>query len=71
MSRIIIEGITEDGQIFHPRNWIDRLSASLATFGADHRLHYSRCAQPQIVSGKRCLVVAVELAKMIPRHSAS
>jgi hypothetical protein len=57
MSRIIIEGMTEDNKTFHPRNWIDRLSSILGIFGSDHRLRYSPLVQPQLIDGMPCLVV--------------
>lgn len=63
MGKIIIEGITEDDRIFHPRNWIDRLSSLLGVFGSDHRLRYSPYVQPQVLNGTPCLVVDSELSE--------
>lgn len=62
----IIEGIREDGRTFRPGDWIDRLSTLLATFGADHRLHYAAEVQPCLIEGERCLVVARDLEQKQP-----
>lgn len=61
VEALIIEGVREDGRTFRPGDWIDRLSTLLATFGADHRLHYAAEVQPCLIDGERCLVVARDL----------
>jgi len=53
----VIEGVKEDGQRFRPSDWIERLSTLLATYGRDHRIHYSDKVQPVVVGGVRCLIV--------------
>ena len=55
--KIIIEGVTEDGRAFRPSDWIERISGSLSTFGADRRIRYSRYLQPQMLEGRKCLAV--------------
>lgn len=56
---MIIKGIREDTQkVFRPSNWAERVSAVLASFGPDHKLRYSEYAQPCIIDGTVCLVVA-------------
>ncbi len=47
-------------------SWIERISTSLATFGPDHRLHYSKIAQPRIINGEKCLVVDKSLTDKDP-----
>ena len=37
----IIRGVTEEGKKLRPSDWIERISSTLASFGSDHRLHYS------------------------------
>lgn len=59
--KLIIEGIREDGSRFRPSDWIERISATLATFGPDHRLRYARHVQPTIINGQKCLVLDVSL----------
>ena len=56
-SKLVIEGIREDGSRFRPSDWIERISATLATFGPDHRLRYARGVQPKVINGQKCLVV--------------
>lgn len=56
-ARIIIEGVDEDGAVFRPSDWPERLAALLASFGTDHRLHYSDAARPGVGDSGRCLVV--------------
>lgn len=55
--KLVIEGIREDGSRFRPSDWIERISATLATFGPDHRLRYARGVQPKVINGQKCLVV--------------
>jgi len=56
-SKLVIESIKEDGKRFRPSDWIERISATLGTFGPDHRLHYAESVKPAIVNGEKCLVV--------------
>jgi hypothetical protein len=65
-SKIIIEGVTEDGRAFRPSDWIERISGSLSTFGSDRRIRYSHYLQPQMLEGKKCLVVNSELQQRDP-----
>jgi Protein of unknown function (DUF3579) len=64
--KLIIEGVREDGSRFRPSDWIERISATLATFGPDHRLRYARSVQPKIVNGKKCLVLDASLREENP-----
>lgn len=64
--KLVIEGVSEDGKKFRPSDWIERISTSLATFGPDHRLHYSKIAQPRIINGEKCLVVDKSLTEKDP-----
>jgi hypothetical protein len=64
--KLIIEGVREDGSRFRPSDWIERISATLATFGPDHRLRYARSVQPKIINGKKCLVLDASLREENP-----
>ena len=55
--KLVIESVSEDGKKFRPSDWIERISTSLASFGPDHRLKYSKTVQPGIINGEKCLVV--------------
>ena len=62
----IIRGVTEEGKILHPGDWSERISSILASFGRDHRLHYSNAVAPCMLNGERCLVVARNLCEINP-----
>ena len=64
--KLIIEGVREDGSRFRPSDWIERISATLATFGPDHRLRYARGVQPKVINGQKCLVVEAMLRQENP-----
>lgn len=63
---VVIHSVREDGQRFRPSDWIDRISASVGSFGPDRRLRYVSLVHPEVINGERCLVVAGELAETRP-----
>ncbi len=60
-NKLIIEGVREDGSKFRPSDWAERLSTTLAQFGADHRLHYAKGVQPIMRNGIKCLTIDIDL----------
>lgn len=66
-DRLIIEGINEDNVRFRPSDWAERISSLLASYGPDHRLHYSRAVQPSVINGHKCLVLAKGLREKNPQ----
>lgn len=76
--KLIVEGITQDGQIFRPSDWIDRLIGTLSTFGedrraisqphtgADRRRRQENFLQAQMIDGQKCLVVDTRLREANP-----
>ncbi|MDH5259252.1 MAG: DUF3579 domain-containing protein [Gammaproteobacteria bacterium] len=56
-DKLVIESVREDGRRFRPSDWIERISANMGTFGADHRLHYADSVKPAMVNGEKCLIV--------------
>lgn len=66
MKKIIIEGITESGRKFRPSDWAERMSGSLATFGSDHRIHYSPLLQPTTINGIKCIIIDPKLEEVAP-----
>jgi len=60
-DKLVIESVREDGKRFRPSDWIERLSANMGTFGADHRLHYAESVKPGMVDGEKCLLVNASL----------
>ncbi|MGM0593823.1 MAG: DUF3579 domain-containing protein [Pseudomonadota bacterium] len=65
-EHVVIESVRSGGERFRPSDWIERISASLATFGKDHRLHYSDDVYPCVIEGQRCLLVRKGLAEDNP-----
>ncbi len=66
---LIIRGLTEEGQVFRPSDWIERLMDTLSHYGSDRRLngrpydgrerrsHQIEFLKPQMIDGSKCLVV--------------
>jgi len=69
-DRWVIEGVSNDGKRFRPSDWVERISASLASFSRDQRLHYSNDVQPCVISGQKCLLVSKGLEKTNPEAYA-
>lgn len=55
-DRLIIDDGEHDRR-FRPSDWVERISATLASFGPDHRLRYSEFAHPCVIQGQKCLVI--------------
>ena len=66
-DRWVIESVRLDGERFRPSDWIERISATLATFGQDNRLRYDSEVQPCIIQGQKCLVVGKGLSQRNPQ----
>lgn len=64
-AKIIIEGVTEEGQVFRPSDWAERMSGSLSTF-RNHRIIYSPQLQPMMKEGYKCVLLDPELEKTNP-----
>jgi len=55
-TKIIIEGITEEGRVFRPSDWAERLSGRMATF-RKQRVIYSPLMRPEMRDGLKCVVI--------------
>jgi hypothetical protein len=64
-SRIIIEGVTEEGQTFRPSDWAERMSGNLSTF-KNHRIFYSPMLRPSYKGGNRCVILDPKLKDSNP-----
>ncbi|MDF2940309.1 MAG: acetyltransferase [Gammaproteobacteria bacterium] len=64
-TKIIIEGITDEGKKFHPTDWAERVSGSLSTF-RNRRIIYSPLLQPAVKNGNKCVIVDDELKNVHP-----
>ena len=63
---IVIEGVTENGRKFRPSDWVERFAGNAASFGPDHRLHYSPYIKPTVYNGVKGLLVHPELREEWP-----
>ena len=63
---LVVESVGQDGRRFRPSDWIERISTTLAKFGADHRLVYSQSVRPQVINGEKCLVIDRSLQQTDP-----
>ena len=81
-AQLIIEGLTEDGRRFRPRDWIERLIDAVTVYGADRRTAHTPFAgtdrrrnqilflQAQMVGDTQCLVVDGRLRDANPKAYA-
>ena len=65
-KKIIIEGVDETGQVFHPRDWAERMSGQLSTF-KKRRIRYSPLLQPSMRDGHKCVVLDPKLRQSNPK----
>lgn len=64
-SHVVIEGVTEEGQIFRPSDWAERVSGRLATFH-NQRIIYSPLLKPGMKNGNTCVYINEELKESNP-----
>lgn len=69
-DKIIIEGVTEEGEQFRPSDWAERMSGSLCTF-RNRRITYSPLLQPVVKGGNKCMLVDPALEESNPELYAS
>lgn len=65
-GKMIIESYREDGSKFRPSDWVERICALNAIYGADHRLHYTSALKPMVAYGDKCLLVDRSLKEANP-----
>ena len=70
VQKLIIHGLTLDGQRFRPSDWAERLAGVMSQFRpagsfADH-LTYSPYALPVVLDGVRCVVIDQRLRELEP-----
>jgi len=78
LPKIIIQGITLDGVVFRPSDWIERLIDTLFSYGEDRRNRTGPYSGPdrrrrqvgflraQMIDGRKCLVVDTRLRDANP-----
>jgi hypothetical protein len=65
-SKIIITGVTEDGEQFRPSDWAERVSGTLSTF-RNHRIYYSPLLKPTVQNETKCVVLDKSLKESNPK----
>jgi hypothetical protein len=64
-KKIIIQGITEEGETFRPSDWAERMSGQLSTM-KKRRIQYSPLLQPSVQDGHKCVVLDPKLKESNP-----
>jgi hypothetical protein len=64
-KKIIIEGVTENGETFRPSDWAERMSGALSSF-RNHRIIYSPLLQPSVKDGNKCVMLDPSLKETNP-----
>jgi len=64
-NRILIEGITDNGEKFRPSDWAERMCCNLATI-KNHRIQYSPLLHPIFKNGYKCVLVDTSLETKHP-----
>ena len=64
-EKIIIEGVTEEGEEFRPSDWAERMSGGLSTF-RNRRIYYSPLLQPMYKEGYKCVMLDPALKESNP-----
>lgn len=64
-SKIVIEGVTPEGEAFRPSDWAERVSGSLSTF-RNHRIYYSPLLRPSIQNENKCVILDKSLKDKNP-----
>ncbi len=63
----MIQGVTDQGKVFRPSDWAERMSGTLASF-KDSRIYYSPLLQPTInQNGYKCILLDPKLKESSPQ----
>ena len=66
-KKIIIEGVTTQGNTFRPSDWAERMSGTMASF-KNSRIHYSPLLQPSVNhEGYKCVLLDPKLKESSPQ----
>lgn len=65
-GKLIIKGITAQGEVFRPSDWAERMSGNLSTF-RNRRIYYSPLLRPAVRDGIKCVIVDTSLAAQHPK----
>ncbi len=65
-NRLILKGITPEGNKFRPSDWAERLCGNLCTF-RNRRMYYSPMLRPAVIDGIKCVIVDSKLDAEHPK----
>lgn len=66
-KKIVIEGVTPEGDAFRPSDWAERMSGAMASF-KNSRIHYSPLLQPSVNhEGYKCVLLDPKLKESSPQ----
>lgn len=65
-QRIIIQGVNKRGQLFHPRDWAERLCGCMSSVGPNRHQDFSPYVYISFHDGAKSLVVEPELYELDP-----
>ena len=71
IKEVFIQGLTQDGKVFRPSDWADRLCGVMSPYRPGgpqpgSHLTYSPWCIPTMINGVRCVVVNAELRNVEP-----
>ncbi len=66
-GKIVIEGVTQEGETFRPSDWAERMSGNLGTFQG-RRIQYSPFLKPAVKNGIKCVVLDRSLKDKDPEQ---
>jgi len=66
-----IQGVTQDGRVFRPSDWAERLAGAMSCFrpeagGIDAYISYSPFCVPTVLAGVKCVIVSEALRDIEP-----
>ncbi|MFZ4076559.1 MAG: DUF3579 domain-containing protein [Legionellaceae bacterium] len=65
-KKIVIEGVTPEGEVFRPSDWAERMSGTMASF-KNSRIQYSPLLQPSVNhEGYKCVLLDPKLKESNP-----
>ena len=61
MSKIIIQGLTQNGKKFRPSDWAERLCGAVASYDKNRRITFHPCVSLATMDNIKCVVVEASL----------
>ncbi|TPW16707.1 MAG: PhnO-like protein [Halothiobacillaceae bacterium] len=65
-EKIVIKGITTNGQRFRPSDWAQRLATAVGTLGPGRRIKYHPKVSIALIDGVNSVVIASDLKEAEP-----